>query len=406
MGSELFVAAVLAAVALVAAMISVKVGLSVAVIEIAAGVVVGNVVHLSTPQWLVFLASFGSVVLTFLAGAEVDPGELAQTWRASLLIGGLSFLIPFGAAMLTCRYGFGWTWQAAQIGGIALSTTSLAVVYAVLVETGLNATGIGKLIMSATFVTDMGTVIALSVLFVSPTWWLVPFAAVSVALVVVMPRLDEWFFTRYGNRVIEPEIKGAFAALLVLMWLGDQAHSHAVLPAFVLGLAVSRTLARHRATQQRFRVVAFALLTPFFFLRSGMNVSLPLVVVNLGLLAALLGVKLAMKSVTVYPLARHFARPHAGFTTLLMSTGLTFGTISATYGYSTGLINQAQFSVLVTVVVLSAVIPTAIAQRYFSPPRPATTSTPAHPGRDTADGPVPAPAQPRPDTDTYLERES
>ena len=120
-------------------------------------------------------------------------------------------------------------------------------------------------------------------------------------LIVVMPRLEEWFFARYGSRVIEPEIKGAFAALLVLMWLGDKAHSHAVLPAFLLGLALSRTFARHRATQQRFRVVAFALLTPFFFIRSGMNVSLPLVVANLGLLGVLLAVKLAFKCVGGVP---------------------------------------------------------------------------------------------------------
>jgi Kef-type K+ transport system membrane component KefB len=210
-------------------------------------------------------------------------------------------------------------------------------------------------------------VIALSVLFIAPTWWLVPFVAVSVGLIVVMPRLDRWFFTCYGDRVIEPEIKGAFAALLVLMWLGDQAHSQAVLPAFVLGLAVSRTLARHRATQQRFRVVAFALLTPLFFLRSGMNVSLPLVVANLGLLGTLLAVKLTVKSAAVYPLARRYATPHATFTTLLMSTGLTFGTIAATYGFSTGLIDRAQFSILVTVVVVTAVVPTAVAQRFFAP---------------------------------------
>ncbi|MEO7196104.1 MAG: cation:proton antiporter [Pseudonocardiaceae bacterium] len=214
--------------------------------------------------------------------------------------------------LLAGRYGFGWDWKAAQIGGIALSTTSLAVVDAVLVETGLNATRIGKLIMSSTFVTDLGTV-------------------------------------------------------LVLMWLGDQAHSHAVLPAFLLGLACARTFERHRATQQRFRVVAFALLTPFFFLRSGMNISLPLVIANFGLLGALLTIKLLLKSVAVYPLARRFARPHTGFTTLLMSTGLTFGTISATYGFTAGLITKAQFSVLVTVVVLSAVLPTAIAQRFYLP---------------------------------------
>jgi Kef-type K+ transport system membrane component KefB len=365
--SSLYVAAVLAAVVLVASMFSVELGLSVAIIEIVAGTVVGNTLHLATPEWLAFLASFGSVVLTFLAGAEVDPAHMRATLKPSVLIGGLSFVAPFVGVMLACRYGFGWDWKATQIGGIALSTTSLAVVYAVLVETGLNATHIGKLIMSSTFITDLGTVLALSVLFISPSWWLLPFVLVSAALIVLMPKLESWFFHRYGSRVIEPEIKGAFAALLLLMWLGEQAHSHAVLPAFLLGLAVSRAFERHRSTQQRFRVVAFALLTPFFFIRSGMNVSLPLVIANLGLLAALLALKLALKAAAVYPLAHRYARPHATFTSLLMSTGLTFGTISATYGYTAGIITQAQFSVLVTVVVLSAVIPTAIAQRFFSP---------------------------------------
>ena len=372
MGSTLTVAAVLAVTALIAAMISVELGLSVAIIEIIAGIVVGNTLHLASPDWLVFLAGFGSVVLTFLAGAEVDPTALRKSWKASTLIGTLSFAAPFAAAMLACRYLAGWDWKAAQIGGIALSTTSLAVVYAVLVESGLNATRIGQLIMSSTFVTDLGTVLALSLLFVRPTWWLVPFAAVSVALIVVMPRLEGWFFGRYGSRVIEPEIKGAFAALLVLMWLGDKAASHAVLPAFLLGLAVSRTFGRHRVTQQRFRVVAFALLTPFFFLNSGMKVSVSLVWANLGLLGLLLAVKLLAKSAAVYPLARRYAKPHAAFTTLLMSTGLTFGTISASYGFSAGIINRAQFSVLVCVVVLTAVVPTAIAQRFFAP-HPATT---------------------------------
>jgi Kef-type K+ transport system membrane component KefB len=365
--TTLAVAAVLVITALAASMVSVELGLSVAVIEILAGILVGNTLHLATPDWLVFLAGFGSVVLTFLAGAEVDPTALRRSWRASLLIGALSFTAPFAVAMLTCRYLAGWDWRAAQIGGIALSTTSLAVVYALLVETGLSASRIGQLIMSATFVTDMGTVLALSLLFIRPTWWLLPFVAVSVALIAVMPRLDGWFFRRYGDRVTEPEIKGAFAALLVLMWLGDKAASQAVLPAFLLGLAVSRTFERHRAAQQRFRVVAFAFLTPFFFLRSGMNVSLPLVWANLGLLGLLLAVKLVAKSAAVYPLARRFARPHATFTTLLMSTGLTFGTISATYGFTAGIITRAQFSVLVCVVVVTAVLPTAIAQRFFAP---------------------------------------
>jgi Kef-type K+ transport system membrane component KefB len=69
----------------------------------------------------------------------------------------------------------------------------------------------------------------------------------------------------------------------------------------------------------------------------------------------------------VYPLARRYTAPHAVFTTLLMSTGLTFGTITSLYGLSAGIIDRTQFSLLVAVVVLSAIVPTAIAQRFFHP---------------------------------------
>jgi Kef-type K+ transport system membrane component KefB len=240
-------------------------------------------------------------------------------------------------------------------------------VYAVLVETGLTHTTIGKIIMASTFVTDFGTALALSLLFIRPTLWLVPFLVLSVGIIVLMPRLQPWFFPRYGGRVIEPEIKGAFAALLVLMYFAERAQSHAVLPAFILGLAVAKILHAHREEQRRFRVVAFALLTPFFFIKSGMNVSLRAVANNLWLMLAFLAIKLAAKAISVYPSARRFLPEGATYTTLLMSTGLTFGTISSLYGLNAGILTKDQFSVLVTVVVLSAVVPTWIAQRFFEP---------------------------------------
>jgi Kef-type K+ transport system membrane component KefB len=268
---------------------------------------------------------------------------------------------------LLAYYGLGWDQRQAEIAGIALSTTSLAVVYAVLVEIGLNQTVIGKRIMAATFVTDLGTVVALSVLFVEPTIWIVPFVLVSVTLVVVLPRIAPWFFGRYGDRVIEPEIKRVFASLFLLMWLGGRAHSHAVLPAFVLGLVMSDHFTEHRKEQERLRVVAFSFLTPFFFLKGGMNVSAGALWGNLGVLALLFGGKMVPKLAGVYPLARRFTAPHGVFTTLLMSTGLTFGTISALYGLTAGIIDRTQFSLLVACVVLSAIIPTAIAQRFYQP---------------------------------------
>jgi Kef-type K+ transport system membrane component KefB len=365
--SDIAIAAVLAGTILVASMISVEIGLAVALIELVAGVIVGNALSLDVPGWLAFIGAFAGVVLTFQAGAEVDVPQFKREWRPSLAIGLTSFFAPFAVVGLVAYYWLGWNHRQAEIGGLALSTTSLAVVYAVLVETGLNRELVGKRLMSATFVTDIATVIGLTVLFVKPTVWIVPFVGASLILIFGLPRISPWFFGRYGDRVIEPEIKLVFASLFLLMWLGTRANSQAVLPAFVLGLAMGRHYAEHRLEQERLRVVAFAFLTPFFFVKGGMSVSLGALWSNLGVLGALFAAKMIPKLVGVYPLARRYSAPHATFTTLLMSTGLTFGTITSLYGLNAGIIDRTKFSLLITVVVLSAVVPTAIAQRWFSP---------------------------------------
>lgn len=362
--TSLTTATLAAVLIMLASMVSVEIGISVALVEIALGVAAGNLVGLTTTPWMDYLAAFGSIVLTFLAGAEVDPDLLREKFVPSMLIGGLSFLLPFAATIPVAVYLLGWSLRAGLIAGVALSTTSLAVVYAVLVETRLTEIALGKLIMAACFVTDLGTALALSLLFIMPT---LVFVAVSIVVILGVPALAPRFFARYGERVIEPELKLIFLGLLVLMLFAERGQSHAVLPAFLFGLAMARTLARHQAQQRRLRVVAFALLTPFFFIKSGLNVSLGAVVAHWGWLLALLATKLVAKGVAVYPLARRYVPRDATYTTLLMSTGLTFGTIASLYGLNAGIVTREQFSVLVTVVIVSAVAPTLVAQRFFSP---------------------------------------
>jgi Kef-type K+ transport system membrane component KefB len=388
--SDIAIAALLAATVLVASTISVEIGLSVALVELFLGVVVGNAFHLDVPGWLGFLGSFAGMLLTFQAGAEVDVPQFRREWKASLSIGLVSFFAPFAVVGLLCYYALDWNHRQAEIGGLALSTTSLAVVYAVLVETGLNRELVGKRLMSATFVTDIATVAGLTVLFVKPTVWVIPFVLASVALVVGLPRGAPWFFSRYGNRVIEPEIKLVFASLFLLMWLGGRANSQAVLPAFILGLVMSSHYVRHRKEQERMRVVAFAFLTPFFFLKGGMSVSASALWANLGILAVLFVAKIVPKFGGVYPLARRYTAPHATFTTLLMSTGLTFGTITSLYGLNAGIIDRTKFSLLIAVVVLSAIVPTAIAQRFFHPHIEARDE----PAAERPVAPMPPPAAP------------
>jgi len=170
-----------------ASIISLRLGLSVAIIEIALGAIAGNL-GLKTEEWMLYIAQFGGIILTYLAGTEIDTKLFKEKFKESFLIGFFSFLAPFVGAFLFAYYLAGWGYESSLIAGIALSTTSLAVVYSVLVETGLNKTELGKLLMAATFVTDMGTALALSILFVQPTLFTLVFYVGSILLSMFVNR--------------------------------------------------------------------------------------------------------------------------------------------------------------------------------------------------------------------------
>ena len=363
------IAAVWIGLALLASLVSIRLGISVALIEILVGVLAGNFAGLQSNDWIDFLAAFGAVLLTFLAGAEIDPGSLRRHLRISLTIGVASFALPFAAAFGFAHLIAGWDLQAAEIAGVALSTTSVAVVYAVMIESGLSEQELGKTILAACFVTDLGTVVALGLLFADFNTTLLAFIAVTAVVLVALPRAIGWVLGRLAGRVSEPEVKILFLVLFGLGGFAQLAGSEAVLPAYLVGLAVAGAFLRDRAVMHRIRATAFSLLTPFYFIKAGLLVSLPAVVASVGLIIALLGVKVGAKVVGVWPVARAFRMPvrEANYTTLLMSTGLTFGTISALYGYTNGYIDQAAYTVLVTVVILSAVVPTLIATTFFEP---------------------------------------
>jgi Kef-type K+ transport system membrane component KefB len=368
-----YVAAIWVGMALLASVVSIRIAVPVALVEIVVGALAGNVPgiqqHISQPEFVTVLASIGSLALTFLAGAEIDPVSLRNHWKASLSIGFVSFLLPFVGAFLFCLFLLGWTLHAAEIGGVALSTTSVAVVYAVMIETGLNQQDLGKLILAACFVTDLGTVLALGGLFASYDWLLVVFVAVAVLTLVALPRVIRFAIARLGHRVSEPEIKLLLVILLGLGGLATQAGSEAVLPAYVAGLVVAGVFLHDRVLMDRLRSIAFALLTPFFFLRAGTLISGPALVSGAGVIGVLLAVKLGAKLVGVWPVATAFRLPRRErtYTTLLMATGLTFGSIAALFGLTHHLIDKTQYTELVTVVILSAFVPTLIAQQLFQP---------------------------------------
>ncbi len=369
MGQVWFNSAIWLGLALTASIVSIRIAISVALIEIIVGALAGNAIGLNLTEWVNFLAGFGAILLTFLAGTEIDPAVVRKHFRSSLSIGVVGFLAPYLGILAYARYGLHWSWSEAQIAGISLSTTSVAVVYAVMVETGFNRSEIGKIILAACFVNDLGTVLALGVVFAHYDLRLALFGAATAIVLWLLPRFAPWFFAQVGHRVSEPETKFVAVILLALGGLASAAGSEAVLPAYLVGMALAPAFLADPELPHRMRIIAFTILTPFYFLKAGSLVEFSQIAGAVGLIVVFLGIKMATKFLGILPLTRAFRfDPREGlYTTLLMSTGLTFGTISALFGLTNHIIDRSQYTTLVTAVIGSAIVPTLIAQRWFQP---------------------------------------
>lgn len=372
-----FQAALWLGLALVATLLSIYLRIATALSEIVVGTIaqlfigalLGATVLVGNSSWIQFLSGAGAILLTFLAGAELDPKVFRKQWKQALLIGLVSFSVPFLLCAAAAYWGFGWTLQASWLAGIAMSTTSVAVVYAVMLELGINTSDYGKTVLAACFVTDLATVIALGLIFAPFTMRTVAFTGAMVAATFILPWLTPRFFQRFGERPSELEAKFLMLCLFALGGLATWADSEAVLPAYLIGMVLAGTVGKDHALIRRLRTMTFGLLTPFYFIRAGSLVSLPTLLSAPGAFLILLAVKMCAKLAGVYPLSRFYgsSAQEGMYTTLLMSTGLTFGTISALFGLSHKLITESQYSTLVAAVIGSAVIPTLIANAFFLP---------------------------------------
>jgi len=386
-------AAVWIGLALVATLVSIWFRVATALSEIVVGTVaqlvigalMGGAVLGTDQSWIKFLSGTGAILLTFLAGAELDPAVFKLKWKEASVVGLASFAAPFLGCTAVAHWLLHWSGPASWLAGVAMSTTSVAVVYAVMLELGLNNTRFGKTLLAACFVTDLGTVIALGLIFSPFTLKTGAFVGASAVIFFVLPWLTPRFFKRYGGRPSELEAKYLLFFLFGMGALALWAGSEAVLPAYLIGMVLAGTVGKDHALVRRLRTLTFGLLTPFYFIRAGSLVSVPALIAAPGILLILLVSKVACKMVAVWPATQLFnggkdreTRLEGIYTTLLMSTGLTFGSIASLFGLAHHIIDTAQYSYLVAAVIISAVVPTVIANAFYLPrhllaPPPAKT---------------------------------
>lgn len=352
---------------------------SIALVEICMGIIAATVAnHFFGPdalgsnlEWLRFLAGTGAILLTFLAGTELDPKSMSDKKKEVIIVGFIGFLSPFLGCTALARFILHWETQSSWLAGVALSTTSMAVVYAVMLETGLNKTDFGKGILGACFINDLGTVIALGLLFAPFTYKTIIFVLASVVILTLFPFVTSLLTRLYGNRTAAIRAKWVILVLFGLGAIALWSGSEAVLPAYIAGMLLAEFASKEQHWLRRLRTLTVGFLTPFYFIRAGSLVSMPALIVAPTVFLILFAGKAISKIFGLYPVISSFRRERSErwYYTLMMSTGLTFGTISALYGLSNNIITQEQYSFLVATVIASAIVPTLIANFAFLPKR-------------------------------------
>jgi glutathione-regulated potassium-efflux system ancillary protein KefC len=373
MTADLLVAALWVALALIAGLLANWMRVSSALMEIVIGVaaqaILGSQIMGADSSWIKFLSTVGAVLLTFLAGSELEPEVLKTKWREAGAVGFASFLVPFVACAAAAHYILGWEIMASWLAGLAMSTTSAAVIYAVTLEFGFNKTDYGKTLLIATFVTDVSTVLALGLTFTPFTMNTLIAVSAAVVILIAIPKIGPIFFNRYGGLLSELETKFILLCLLGLGALATWADSEAVLAGYAVGMVLAGSVGANHELVRRLRTVTFGLLTPFFFVLVGSLVSLPALIAAPAGTIFFFVTKVFTKTAGIFPVAKRFGSTNkeATYTSLLMSTGLTFGTIAALFGLRHGVIDAGQYSSLVAAVITTAVVPTVIANMYFLP---------------------------------------
>lgn len=375
---ELYIATlIILFLAVTATVLSYLLKISIALVEIIMGIAGGFIIHAWFPvyevsinsAWFTVLASVGALMLTFLAGSELDLAVLKKEGLKAGLVGFASYLIPFLGCTAAAYYGFGWTSQASWLTGLVLSTTSVAIVYGTLLELGMNDTNYGKSLLTSCFVTDFCTVLTLGLMFSPFSFKTILFFIFTIVVCLLLPFLCNKTFKILANKPSAFEIKFILFFLvglgLVAIWAGYEP----ILPAFFVGIALSGIVGKNHTLIKHLQTITFGLLTPFYFIRAGFLVSVPILISSCIPILIFLCLKIFFKGIGVYSTVNFVSsyKKEVVYSALLMSTGLAFGSIAALFGLTHGIINQEKYSLLIAVVVASAIIPTLIANSFYLP---------------------------------------
>ena len=343
-----------------AAVLAFELRISSAILEILAGIIVTFIfVNAGNLDWLTFLANLGMLGLMFMVGFEVDVNRLRKTWRASVGIGILALALPMGGVFLTARYIFDIDPMASALLSVALSTTSLALVYNALREAGTLHSEHGQVLIAAASVVDVLAMVFLAVLMGDVGWGTAIFFLVVVPAILGLPRFGKWIFRRYRGSLVEFELRFLLVLLIAMGAMAEHIGGiHPAVVAFALGIVMSEIVEEHEELEQKLKGIVFSFLAPAFFLHAGTQLNVREFSLDLlGMAAVFFVVACGLKYLGAALPFRWFFKSSGKVAGLLFNYRLSFGIIAASVGLTVGVLDQTLYAVVLLVVIASAALP-------------------------------------------------
>jgi len=343
-----------------------EVGFSSSIFEILAGTFASNFLKLGDLPWIDFLSNLGLLGLMFFAGLETDPELLRKHFLKSLFIGFSSYFFPLVSVFYFSHYILGYSFEASILIGIALSTTSLALVYPLLKEKGLLNYPAGQILLAGAMVVDISSMLTMSFLFEGINVYNLVFTAVLVLLLFRLPKWGEKLFERYSGNQIEFKTRFIVIVLVALGFLSEQVHINEAVLAFTTGIFFAELFRKDKVIEKKIRALIFGFLAPFFFFKAGYSVKLSVVSLKVIFLALFLGsIAFVTKYVgTVYATANLFKGAVYKLAGLFFNMRLTFGIVASVFGLEAGLIDEETYVALLLIIVSTSLVASVISNRF------------------------------------------
>jgi len=334
------------------------------VIEIAAGFIARNVIGIWYAEWVEFIANFGLIMLMFIAGFEVDLPMLRKNLGKSTTVGALSFVVPFVGTYAIAFLFPDMTHAKAVIFAIAMSTTSLALVFPTLREKGLLISAPGQFLLSSAMVVDIMSVLALVFFFIEPGLHLLLGALGVIVIFLLAPRLSRWLFGRWRGNLVEMEVRFILFALLALLFIASVSEVHAALTGFIFGVVMSSILRKHYQVEEKLRNIVFSFFAPVFFFHAGSQMDIGQFSWRDALYVLVFTpTAFVLKFGGSYYPFRWFKCELCKFASMLFNYRLSFAIVAALFALQTERITPGEYSAIMIVVLITS-LGTALLLRF------------------------------------------